>query len=231
MGTRTLKEVFLECKDPECDGTFHEKETTKGTALTQCPMIKKNCLLDELDLARFTFENFDADFNDAHKDIAEIKKFYLNPKTKHRILFLFGRTGVGKTFLSRALLYEAVKRGSLSVFVISEEQFKNASTKRFDDDDPEGKNEAKLMLARAARVKLLLFDELGFTPPSKFAKAALKELLEDRYKHGDKYTIYTTNKSLEQIESDEMYGAIVGSRLYHDAKQIALAGKDWRKSK
>jgi DNA replication protein DnaC len=143
----------------------------------------------------------------------------------HRNVLVTGPTGVGKTFIACALAHKACREGYRALYIRCPRLFQQLALSRADGSY--GK-----LLARIAKVPVLLIDDLGLAPMSDSDRRDLLEIIEDR--HGGASTIVTSQLPLElwhdNVGDPTLADAIL-DRLVHNAHRIELKGASMRKKK
>lgn len=136
-----------------------------------------------------------------------------------------GPTGVGKTYIACALAHKACREGYRALYIRCPRLFQQLALARADGSY--GK-----LLARIAKVHVLLIDDLGLAPMSDSDRRDLLEIIEDR--HGCASTIVTSQLPLElwhdNVGDPTLADAIL-DRLVHNAHRIELKGASMRKTK
>ena len=87
------------------------------------------------------------------------------------------------------------------------------------------------LLAKLARIDVLILDDWGLVPPSD-ERRDLLEIIEDRY--GNRSTILTSqlpSKSWHDHVGEPTIADAICDRLLHNAHEIALKGESRRKEK
>jgi DNA replication protein DnaC len=142
---------------------------------------------------------------------------------EHQAVLVTGMTGVGKTFVGCALAQQACRQGYKALYRRASRLFQELALARA--DGTYGK-----LLARIARVDVLLIDDWALSPARESDRHDLLELIEDRYGH--KSTIITSqlppSKWHEYIGDPTVADAIL-DRLLHKAHRIVLKGPSRRK--
>lgn len=143
----------------------------------------------------------------------------------HRNVLVTGPTGVGKTFIACALAHKACREGHRALYIRCPRLFQQLALARADGSY--GK-----LLARIAKVHVLLIDDLGLAPMSDSDRRDLLEIIEDR--HGCASTVVTSQLPLElwhdNVGDPTLADAIL-DRLVHNAHRIELKGASMRKTK
>ncbi len=135
-------------------------------------------------------------------------------------LFLYGTTGVGKTFLSNCIAKELIEGSHCVIYFSAFDLFdtlaKNTFQKEIDaDNTPEDILECDL----------LIIDDLGTELTNTFVASALFQCINERIMRR-KSTIISTNLSLNQFR--DTYSERILSRITSNYTMIKLFGEDIR---
>jgi DNA replication protein DnaC len=172
-----------------------------------------------------SFENY--------KDGEALKDFLVQASKKNEDVLLCGATGCGKTHLAVATLRSKIER-SIKPFkdynptrpalfiTVPELLFEIRQTFRDDSFDTE-----KSLVDKYSSVPLLILDDLGAEKTTDWAESTLY-LIIDRRNRDEKWTIVTSNLTLQEIE--QSLGARIASRL-SDMKVINIKLPDYRKKR
>ena len=140
-------------------------------------------------------------------------------------VLISGATGTGKTYVACALAHQACRNGYRAIYRRAPRLFHELKLARADGTYPR-------LLARLARIDVLLIDDFALSPMDDQEKQDLLEVLEDRY--GTRSAIMTSqlspNRWHEYIDDPTLADAIC-DRLIHSAHKIALKGPSRRKDK
>lgn len=141
---------------------------------------------------------------------------------EHRNVILLGKSGTGKTHLATALGIEACRMGRrvrfITGYVLANELI-----------EARGEKELGRLLARYARVELLIVDELGYLPFSKEGAELLFQVLAERHERGS--VIITSNLGFgdwTQVFGDPNMTAALLDRLTHRAHIIECTWESYR---
>ncbi len=152
---------------------------------------------------------------DCHKFIDNFDKDYSN-------LFIYGDTGVGKTFLSNCVAKELLDTGHSVIYFTAFQLFDIFEKNTFHRDTPED------MLIAHQNIfdcDLLIIDDLGTEMPNSFTISQLFLCLNERILRR-KSTIISTNLSLHQVA--EIYSERTFSRISSNYVMLKLFGDDIR---
>jgi len=145
--------------------------------------------------------------------------------TKSQNLILIGPTGSGKTYLACALANQACRLGFMTLYVRISKLLQDFQIAKADG------SYAKL-LAKLAKLNLLIIDDWGLTPLTPAERRDLLEILDDRYNRGS--TLITSQFPItawhDLIGEPTIADAIL-DRLVHAAHKITLKGDSMRKSR
>ena len=142
---------------------------------------------------------------------------------KKENILICGATGVGKSFLSSALGYQACQSGYKTLYFNTQKLFSKLKMSKADGSYPRE-------ISRIEKYDLLILDDFGLAPLDNVARMFLLEIIEDR--HGRKSTIISSQlpvaKWHEVIGESTVADAIL-DRLAHTAHRIELKGESLRK--
>ncbi len=148
------------------------------------------------------------------------KDFVATFGEEFRNLFLYGDTGVGKTFLTNCIAKALMDQSFSVIYFTSYDLFDTLSKGFFGKD-----NETGQMSEHILNCDLLIIDDLGVELTNSFTSSQLFLCLNERLLR-QKSTIISTNLSLEAIE--ELYSARTLSRIMSNYIQLRLTGDDIR---
>ena len=144
---------------------------------------------------------------------------------EHQNVTVTGATGTGKTFVACALAQQACRKGHSAIYRRASRLFDELGLARADGSYVR-------LLAKLARVDVLVIDDWGLAPVREQERRDLLEVLEDRY--GQRSTIMTSQLSTKQWHdhlADQTLADAILDRLLHNAHKIALKGPSRRKEK
>lgn len=164
------------------------------------------------------------------KAIKSAKKFIADyPAVDNGLLFQ-GSTGVGKTLLLCSIGNKLINEKKIDVYYIDWNDLTREMKSGEEAASRDFSNIGQL-IQRLAKVKLLLFDELGSSKPSPWVLDNIYYLINNRYNES-KITLFATNYYDEKIGNQETLTERIGerirSRLYEMAETIEIHGSDNR---
>ncbi len=143
---------------------------------------------------------------------------------EHQAVLITGMTGTGKSYLACALAHQACRKGFRAVYRRASRLFDELKLARADGTYPR-------VLARLARVDVIVIDDFAVAPVTDAQRADLLELLEDRY--GARSTIVTSQLPPAQWHdylADPTLADAICDRLLNNAHRLVLKGPSKRKA-
>ena len=144
---------------------------------------------------------------------------------EHQNIFLIGPTGIGKSFLACALAEKACRDGFTALYTRAAQLFRDLALAHADGS-------LRTLLARLARVDVLLVDDWVMAPLADVERRDFLEICEDRYLI--RSTILSSQlpvaKWHEQIGDPTLADSIL-DRLVHNAQRIEMRGESMRKKR
>jgi DNA replication protein DnaC len=144
---------------------------------------------------------------------------------EHQTVIVTGATGTGKSYFACALAHQACRKGFRVFYRRVPRLFDELRLARADGTHSR-------LLARIAKVDVLVLDDFAIGPLTEDARRDLLEILEDRY--GLRATIITSQLKHERWHdflADPTVADAICDRVLHGAHKIALAGPSRRKPK
>jgi DNA replication protein DnaC len=142
---------------------------------------------------------------------------------EHQNVIVVGATGVGKSFLACALAHQACRQGYRAYYRRASRLFHDLTLARADGT-------YMRLLAKLARLDVLVLDDWGLAPVQDQERRDLLEILEDRY--GSRSTIITSQLPPAQWHDylgEATLADAICDRLLHNAHRIVLKGPSRRK--
>jgi len=142
---------------------------------------------------------------------------------EHQAVLITGSTGTGKTYVACALAQQACRKGFRASYRRAPRFFDELRLARADGSYPR-------LLARLARVDVLVIDDFAISPISDTERRDLLEVLEDRY--ATRATIITSQidpKHWHDYLADPTTADAICDRVLHAAHRVALKGPSKRK--
>jgi DNA replication protein DnaC len=142
---------------------------------------------------------------------------------EHQNVIVVGATGVGKSFLACALAHQACRKGYRAYYRRASRLFHDFALARADGTYIR-------LLAKLARLDVLVIDDWGLAPIQDPERRDLLEILEDRY--GARSTIITSQLPPAQWHdylAEATLADAICDRLLHNAHRIVLKGPSRRK--
>ena len=157
--------------------------------------------------------------------MAEILNFcisYANDFSEHsQSLFMLGKTGLGKTFLSSCIANELIGKGVNVAFDSIQNYLRYIENEHFGRADGD-------TLELLLNAELLILDDLGCEFKSSFNSATIYNLINSRCNMG-KPTIVSSNLSINELS--ERYDDRIISRLIGNYHTLRFIGEDIRQIK
>jgi len=142
---------------------------------------------------------------------------------EHQNVIVVGATGVGKSFLACALAHQACRKGYRAYYRRASRLFHDFALARADGTYIR-------LLAKLARLDVLVIDDWGLAPIQDPERRDLLEILEDRY--GARSTIITSQLPPAQWHdylAEATLADAICDRLLHNAHRLVLKGPSRRK--
>jgi DNA replication protein DnaC len=144
---------------------------------------------------------------------------------EHQNVFLIGPTGIGKTWIARALGHKACRDGYTALFLKAAELVRELAMARADGSH--GK-----LLYRLGRVDVLIVDDWAMAPLADMERRDFLEICDERYQA--RSTMLTSQLPIAawhaQIGDPTVADSIL-DRLVHNAHRLELNGESMRKKR
>jgi DNA replication protein DnaC len=143
---------------------------------------------------------------------------------EHQNVLITGATGTGKTFVACALAHQACRHGARALYRRASRLFDELTLARADGTYAR-------VLARLARVDVLIIDDFALAPLDAHQRQDLLEVLEDRT--GTRSSIVTSQLPVSKWHAhldDPTLADAICDRLLHNAHRLVLKGPSRRKS-
>lgn len=144
---------------------------------------------------------------------------------EHQAVLIAGATGTGKSYIACALAHHACRRGYRAIYRRAPRLFDELKIARADGT-------YRVVLARLARVDVLVIDDFAVAPINDQERSDLLEVLEDRY--GLRSTIVTSQLAPSHWHDylvDPTVADAICDRLVNNAHRLMLKGPSRRKEK
>jgi DNA replication protein DnaC len=142
---------------------------------------------------------------------------------RHENLLICGPTGVGKSHLANALVFEAVKRGYRALIRSTHRLLAELHASRATGAHPR-------LLSRVLGVDLVVLDDFGLQPLSAQGIHDLYEIISERYER--KSLIVTSNRAFEEwaevFSGNDLLAGAALDRLTHHAHTLIVRGQSYR---
>ncbi len=186
---------------------------------------KQENLLKKAGLGRYhRMAEFDFHFNPKinRQQITQLSSCSFIQKNEN-ILFV-GPTGVGKTFLAKAITHEACTKGYSAIFIRTMKMLEFIYAGKAD-------NSVQRKMKQFIKPDLLILDDWGLQAFPNHLLEILNEIITERYEQGS--IIVTSNRPIEkwnELFSEPVVCSALLDRLFHNAHKIIIQGKSYRKS-
>lgn len=146
---------------------------------------------------------------------------FSSPDRKYNNLLFFGKTGVGKTYLTNCIARELLDQSISVIYLSAIGLFDILSSAGFDKSDIDAKNKSQ----QITDCDLLIIDDLGTELSNSFTNSALFNKINERLIN-KKSTIISTNLGLPELM--ERYSERLTSRLAKEYTFMKIYGDDLR---
>ena len=146
-------------------------------------------------------------------------------KKENRNLLLWGKSGVGKSFMCNAIAYELIRNGIPVLYVSAPAMLSKATAVTVNDDQRMEKQE---FCDLVRNIDVLIIDDLGTEKQSDTKYQELLEILNERSRKYGKglRTVISTN--LSQKNMFRYYDERIASRIYAEFTSLKFIGENIR---
>lgn len=162
-------------------------------------------------------ENMSSVLNICHNFVDNFSK----DNRKYSNLLFFGKTGVGKTYLTNCIARELLDQSISVIYLSAIGLFDILSSAGFDKSDIDARNKSQ----QITDCDLLIIDDLGTELSNSFTNSALFNKINERLLN-KKSTIISTNLGLPELM--ERYSERLTSRLAKEYTFMKIYGNDLR---
>lgn len=221
------------CKDTGYDGQHkcHCLSNSIIEILYQQSNIKE--VLQRENFDTFSFAHYDNTTKDAVTGLTALQNMHEIVKTcrtyidefnnEYRNLYLYGATGVGKTFLTNCIAKELIDSSHSVIYVSAIRLFEILAGNTFKKSYEA--NEATDLATNLLECDLLIIDDLGTELVNSFTASALFNCINERHLR-QKSVIISTNLSLAELRAN--YSERVFSRITSNYTLLKVYGEDLR---
>ena len=143
----------------------------------------------------------------------------------HQNLFLVGPTGIGKTWLARAIAQKACRDGYTALFLKAAELFRDLAASRADGSHSKH-------LYQLGHVDVLIVDDWAMAPLTEAARRDFLEICDTRYQmRSVLLTSQIPVASWHAQIGDPTVADSILDRLVHNAHRIELQGESMRRKR
>ena len=143
----------------------------------------------------------------------------------HQNLFLIGPTGIGKTWLARAIGHKACRDGYTALFVKASELFRDLAASRADGSHSKH-------LYQLSRVDVLIVDDWAMAPMTEAERRDFLEICDSRYQaRSVLLTSQVPVASWHAQIGDPTIADSILDRLVHNAHRVELQGESMRRKR
>ncbi len=153
------------------------------------------------------------------------KSYAENFETEKRNLFFTGGCGLGKTFLSSAIVNALVGKGVDVIYVSANSLFPILEDLHFNREVSE---QNQYLVRRVFDSELLILDDLGAEFVTQFTSSELFRIINNRLLD-ERNTVISTNMDLGELRSK--YSERIYSRIAGSFEIVAFFGEDIRRKK
>ena len=218
------------CKDEGfVDGVMCKcfEKTLKEEAYkySNLPILMDSRTFDDFNMELYPDDGSDISPRKIMTAVFEYCKDYADTYSdKSENLFLYGGTGLGKTFVSSCIAKSVLEKGYSVFYQPAYKIFPIFEELRFGDRD---KDILRMHTDEIFKTDLLIIDDLGTELTTSYTAEVFFDLLNSRI-NDKKQTIINTNLSLGEIQ--KVYSERITSRIIGNFTQLKFLGEDIRVS-
>lgn len=184
-------------------------------------------ILEKQNFSKFSFdyyskipvENNDSPYETMQRIYKCAVNFCKNFDNETKGLIFYGKTGLGKTFLSSCIAKELMDNGKTVIYARAAKMFGIYEDYKF------GRNSDKSIIDEIYNCDLLIIDDLGTEPKSNINVSFLFEVINERMSDNKKIII---NTNLDMPELSKMYSQRFISRVFEYFIINKFIGEDIR---
>ena len=222
------------CKDTGYDG--HKKCHCLKNSIIEILYQQSNIkdVLKRENFDTFSFAHYDNTTKDAatgmtalenmHEVVRTCRSFIDNFKDEYRNLYLYGATGVGKTFLTNCVAKELIEGSHSVIYVSAIRLFEILAGNTF-KRNYDAPSDTSDLASNLLDCDLLIIDDLGTELINSFTASALFNCINERHLR-QKSVIISTNLSLAELRAN--YSERVFSRITSNYTLLKIYGEDLR---
>ena len=185
-------------------------------------------MLEKQNFSNFSFDYYSKDGGEA-SPYENIKKIYnravnycKNFDNETKGLWFYGKTGLGKTFVSSCIAKEIIESGKTVVYSRASRLFGKYEDYKF------GRNPDRSIIDEIFNCDLLIIDDLGTEPKNSINNSFLFEIINERMSENKKI-IVNTNYDFNEVTS--VYSSRFTSRIFEYFIAYKFIGEDIRLQK
>ena len=188
-------------------------------------LVEQNNIREYLTNENFTSIRYDLqvgeDARRFEKAVSKARNFVEEFENGMQNICFSGPVGTGKSFLSKCILGELLKKGYSCIYFSAPTLFSTIGDYKFHKSATQSVNPTEILYS----CDLLVIDDLGTELTNSFCVSELLTLLNEREKYS-KSTVISTNLSLEELNN--AYSDRVFSRMFSNFEFCPLTGQDVR---
>lgn len=171
------------------------------------------------------YPDMETPYQNIKKAVSFCKSFIQSFSVEYENMIIFGKTGVGKTFLSNCIAKELLDQGNTVIYLSAPQLFDIIEKYKFSKSKTEAPETAETRIQYIFDCDLLIIDDLGTEFNNTFVSSQLYYCINERFLRR-KSILISTNLSLEEIRQN--YSDRIFSRLFNDYISIKIYGQDIR---